>query len=126
MKVARANVSMLTITEAVGTDPIRVITENYGPGKGRIIIQCWDRAWCAAWFAMGGETIEQFFATSGWDYILSNLTNGLQGMRKADAKRDEVYVRRIIEAVQEVFRQELAQQAPERDPRVPDMFEVTQ
>ena len=126
MKIARSTVSMLTITEAVGTDPIRVITENYGPGKGRIIIQCWNRAWCSAWFAMGGETIEQFVATANWDYVRDNLSSGLQGMRKADAKRDEPYLRRIIEAVQEALRQELAEQAPERDPRVPDMFEAAQ
>lgn len=124
MNLTRSSVSMLTITDAPNLDPVRVITENYQPGQGRIIIQCWDRAWCAAWMSMGGCTIEQFVVDCGWDYLLGNLTNGLHGMRVADKKRDEPYLRRIIEAIQEALRQDLAKQAPERDPRVPDMFEV--
>jgi hypothetical protein len=124
VNVTGSSVNMLTIIGAVGTDPIRVITENYGPGKGRIIIQCWDRAWCGAWFAMSGKSIEAFFAEAGWDYILGNLTCGLHGMRKDAKKSDEPWLRRIIEAVQVAFREQLAAQAPARDPRVPDMFEV--
>jgi hypothetical protein len=118
MNVTRSTVSMLTIAGAPGTDPIRVVTENYAPGQGRIIIQCWDRSWTAAWFAMNGQSIEQFFAEAGWDYAMSNLTQGLSGMRRADAKRSEPYLRRIIETVQKVFRDELT--APVRDPRVPE------
>lgn len=108
MNIQRSTVSMLTIPNAVATDTVRVITENYGIGKGRIIIQCWSRAWSGAWFSMGNRTVEQFFVEAGWDYILGNLTCGLDGMRKDAAKRDEPYLRKIIEAVQQALRQEAA------------------
>jgi len=104
VKIEAAQVSMLTITDAPNLDPIRVVTENYKPGQGRIVIQCWDRAWAAAWMGMSGRTIEQFFIACDWDYLFSNLTNGLHGLRQDAKKRDKEYVRRIIEAVQTAFR----------------------
>jgi hypothetical protein len=104
MKIEATTPNMLTITGASNLDPIRVITENYQPGQGRIIIQCWDRAWAAAWMGMSGRTTEQFFIECDWDYLFSNLTNGLHGLRQDAKKREREYVRRIIEAVQAAFR----------------------
>jgi hypothetical protein len=104
MNIESSTCAMLTITEAPGLDQIDVFIVNYEPGKGRMVIRIWDRAWTCAWFAMGGKTIEQFFVECDWDYIHSNLTGGLHGMRKDAAKRDEDYLRRIIEAVQQALR----------------------
>lgn len=101
--IGRSTVNMLTITNAPNLDPIRVITENYQPGQGRIIIQCWDRAWCGAWFSMGEQTIERFFIDADWDYLTGNLTSGLHGMTKAAQKNDVQYLRRIIDAVKDAL-----------------------
>lgn len=101
--IGRSTVNMLTITSAPNLDPIRIITENYQPGQGRIIIQCWDRAWCGAWFAMSGQTIEKFFIGADSDYLASTLTICLHGMTKAAKKNDVQYLRRIIDAVKDAL-----------------------
>ena len=104
MKIERSQVTMMTITEAPGLDPIDVFIVNYAPGKGRMTIRCWDRAWTCAWFAMRGLTIEQFFLEADADYIISNVMGGLHGMRKDAKKNDERYLSRLVEAIQTALR----------------------
>lgn len=111
MKIAKSTVTMLTITHASQLDAVRVVVENFEPGRGRIIIQCYDRAWTGAWGAMG-SALEPFFIDEHPDYIAGNLTCGLHGMRKDAQKHQEPYLRRIIEAVQAALRAELAGVAP--------------
>src|SRR5689334_6494553 len=107
MKIEATTCTVLTIEDVPRLDPMRVIVMNYEPFRGRIIIQCYDRAWTGFWGAMGC-TLEKFFVQCNWDYIASNLTCGLHGMRKDAAKRDEDYLRRIIEAVQAALRERLS------------------
>lgn len=102
---------MLSISEAPGLDPIDVFIVNYAPGKGRITIRCWDRAWTCAWFAMGGETIERFFIGCGADYIVSNLMCGLSGLRTAEAKAEAKYLERVVAAIQTALAAELKEAA---------------
>ena len=106
MKIERGQVTMLTITDAPGLDPIDVFIVNYAPGKGRMTIRCWDRAWTCAWFAMRGLTVEQFFLEADEDYIISNLMGGLHGMRKDAKKNDERYLSRLVDAIQAVLRRQ--------------------
>ena len=102
MTLASATVAMLTLT-GMKLDPIRVITEDYGPGVGRIIITCYDRAWVGYWGTMSGKSISQFFTSCGADYLLSNLVGGLKHTKAEDA-----YLTRIIEAVQAGLRKQAA------------------
>ena len=109
MKIERGQATMLAIIDAPGLDPIDVFIINYAPGKGRMIIRCWDRAWTCAWFAMSATTIEQFFVKADCDYIISNLVYGLHGLRKDAKKSDEKYLHKIVGAVQAALRgQEVA------------------
>lgn len=110
MKITQSTARMLTI-EAPGVDQIDVFIVNYAPGKGRITLRCWDRAWTAAWFAMGGESVERFFVGCGTDYIASNMMCGLGGLRVAEAKREQVYLERIIAAVQVALAAEIKEAA---------------
>lgn len=103
MKIEQTNVRMLTITEHAKLDPVDVFIVNYGPGKGRLTIRCWDRAWTCAWFATGGQTIEQFVLDSHPTYVLSNLNR--EGLRADVRKREEPYLLRIIGAVQDALRE---------------------
>ncbi|HDS5426271.1 TPA: hypothetical protein QH000_004307 [Klebsiella pneumoniae] len=48
MKVERMDVMAFTITDVDRLDPIRVMIENYEPGKGRITITCFGKAWTAS------------------------------------------------------------------------------
>lgn len=49
--VEKIDVLSFVITGAERLDPVRVMIENYEPGKGRITITCYGKAWTAAWFA---------------------------------------------------------------------------
>ncbi|ENA1584359.1 hypothetical protein ABFW48_003508, partial [Salmonella enterica] len=54
MKVEKIDVLSFVLTDLERLDPVRVMIENYEPGKGRVTITCYGKAWTAAWFAMGG------------------------------------------------------------------------
>lgn len=124
MKLTTSTVQMLLIEGADRLDPIRVITQNERPGAGRIIIQCWDRAWCSYWGAMGSQenpsTIAEFFMRMDTCYISGNLRNSLRRFPCKEFERDawdveqgeQKYMKRIIEAVQAAFRQQAAAAQP--------------
>lgn len=84
-------------------DPVRVITENIEPGKGRIIIVCYDAAWVGDWGAMSGDTIEQFFMRCSAEYLAGNMGSA-SGLRAGPKNR--AYLVRVITAVQAALRQQ--------------------
>lgn len=59
MKVERMDVMAFTITDVDRLDPIRVMIENYEPGKGRITITCFGKACCCD-YGIGNELLELF------------------------------------------------------------------
>jgi hypothetical protein len=69
-------VSMLTIPEQPGLDPIRVVMFDHEPGKGTLIVQCFNEAWTAYFNAMGQRTLLQFIASVGRDYLGSAFRVG--------------------------------------------------
>lgn len=57
MKVTTSLVTQLKITEVPNLDPIDVMLENFEPGKGRITIRCYTKAWTSYWGGMSGQTV---------------------------------------------------------------------
>lgn len=70
LTVEKNNVLSLTITGAERLDPIRVMIENYEPGKGRVTVTCCGQAWTGAWFAMGDDSIQEFIQRVSNDYLI--------------------------------------------------------
>ena len=70
MQIETMDVQAFTITDVERLDPVRVMIENYEPGKGRITITCFGKAWTGAWFAMGGDTVQQFIKRVSNDYLI--------------------------------------------------------
>ena len=97
--LASSMVSMLTLTDMKHLDPIRVITEDYHPGAGRITITCWNQAWVGYWGGMGECSISEFFTGCDADYLVGNLASGLK-----QTKAKNAYLIRIIEAVRSGLR----------------------
>lgn len=108
MNITHSTVGMMLITDVPSLDPIRVVTEDYEPGKGRIIIACYSRAWVGYWGGMGNRTIKQFFASEHHDYLMGNLTYGIVEPRTKEGRTAETrYLQRLIQAVQQAFQSEI-------------------
>lgn len=70
MKIETMEVLAFTITDVERLDPVRVMIENYEPGKGRITITCFGKAWTGAWFAMGGDSVQEFIKRVSTEYLI--------------------------------------------------------
>ncbi len=107
MKVTAANVTMLTIENAARLpgrgvlDPIRVITEDYELGKGRMTVTCFDSAWVAYWGAMGGKTVRKFVLQCDSGYLAGCM---IRSDARGKAYNRQRYVEDIADAVQQAFR----------------------
>ena len=75
MKIETTEVKRLTIKEVPDLDPISVILEDLGPGRGKITVECYGQAWSSFWPAMGNRTIGEFFCRCDDSYIASNFGN---------------------------------------------------
>ncbi|WP_449555842.1 hypothetical protein [Huaxiibacter chinensis] len=73
MKVEKIDVLSFVLTDLERLDPVRVMIENYEPGKGRVTITCYGKAWTAAWFAMGGDDVQAFIKRVSNDYLIGCL-----------------------------------------------------
>lgn len=89
MKVIEKQVTQLTIvgaSRATGLgvmDPIDVILEDFGPGRGQITINVSGEAWSHYWPAMGDLGIESFVAKVSVSYLGGKL-------RRPDEKFTEI------------------------------------
>jgi hypothetical protein len=104
-------VEAFTIFDRPALDPVTVILQDFG-GSGRIIIECYGLAWSTYFGAIGTETLRQFIATAGKDYLANRIWPPKQRRTKADYG----YVERIVEAVQTAIREQQA-----RGYRPPDL-----
>ncbi len=94
MTVKPIEVRAFQIEGAIRLDAIRVFIQDYGGGLGRIVIECYGRAWSNYWNGMGEKTtMEDFFKACDDDYLVQKLSN--YKMNREDTK----YLTRIVQAV---------------------------
>lgn len=97
MIVEKSNVMAFTITDIERLDPVRVMIENYEPGRGRITITCYGKAWTAAWFAMGEKsTVQEFFQRVNNEYLIRNLAPALSPFVDDDNDANVIFVKSEI------------------------------
>lgn len=79
MQVELLSVQKLNLTDLMGEpyklDPVSVILEDFEPGKGKIIIECYGQSWSAYWGGMGGKDIASFFCRCDEHYIARKLSS---------------------------------------------------
>lgn len=90
------SVEAFEIAASTGLDPIRVILHDLGPYQGRIIVECYGRAWSAYWAATGEDRVAQFVLRVDYDYLARALTAG----GKRTSKQEDAYMLRLAKAVQ--------------------------
>ena len=98
MKVETNAVTKLMLTDLDRLDPVTVIAEDIEPGKGKIIIECYGKAWSSYWGGMGDNSIADFFISCDENYIANKLSDiesniyDIEGIRnQADLKNIDCF-----------------------------------
>lgn len=94
--VEKIDVLAFTVTGAERLDPVRVMIENYEPGKGRITITCYGKAWTGAWFAMGGDSVQVFIKRVSNEYLIGYFDPQLQSTVDDDNDANLAFVKSEI------------------------------
>lgn len=94
------SISVWTISEAPALDPITLFFQGLGKSQGRLIVECYGRAWSAFWSAMGEKTIVEF--VRGLD--ASYLAGCLAPTGTKPTVKDQAYLLRVCKAVVEAVR----------------------
>lgn len=58
-------------------DPVTVYVHNYCSGKGKIVIECYGKAWAHYWGGMGKKSLQEFFVSCDASYIVMKLVPDL-------------------------------------------------
>lgn len=95
-------VKSFTAFDVDGLDPVTVVLQDLGRGRGRMLIECWGNAYSAYWGAMGEQTIGQFVSGCSLDYLVSKLIPTDRRVLKREEKR----LTTILRAAREVVRSE--------------------
>lgn len=74
MKVERSLAEKIVISELERLDPITVYLEDFGDGKGKIVIECYRESWSAYWGSMG-QSLVDFFAKCDVGYLAGKLSS---------------------------------------------------
>lgn len=94
--IERMDVLSFTITGAERLDPVRVMIENYEPGKGRITVTCYGKAWTGAWFAMGGDSVQEFIKRVSNEYLIGYFDPQLESTVDDDNDANLAFVKSKI------------------------------
>lgn len=87
-------------------DPVTVFVEQLGESKSRITVQCYAQAWTAYWGSHGDCTVEEFITSCHAEYVADNLSWGWNGLLlKATQKLQREYLIRIVQAIQQHFKE---------------------
>lgn len=94
--IEKMDVISFTINGAERLDPVRVMIENYEPGKGRITVSCYGQAWTGAWFAMGGDSVQEFIKRVSNVYLIGCLDPRLESTVDDDNDANLIFVKSEI------------------------------
>lgn len=98
MRTETAKTEGFTIFDADGFDPILVVFQDLGDGRGRLLLECYGWAWATYWGAMG-TTVRDFVDHCGVDYIVNRMTNAQRRNTAVEVKRLEGIVRAVKAAI---------------------------
>lgn len=96
MQIKRTTVEKIRIEgieRSHSLDPVEVIVENFGEGRGKITVSCYGEVWTGFWGSMGG-TVEQFFQRVSNDYLIGKMSDYQSTVPDPDSDQD--YIRSLI------------------------------
>ncbi len=84
-------------------DPVTCFIQDYGMGRGRLTVRCFDGAWTAYWGAMGSPDIKvrEFILSASPGYVANCLVRGNRGVitQERVIANEEKYLERIEQAI---------------------------
>lgn len=82
-------------------DPVTVMLQDYGGGRGRLVVECYGRAWSCWWGNMGGKTLRDFIRGVDDGYLSNCLVWGVRSVitRQDVQSREDLYLLAIARAV---------------------------
>lgn len=97
MKIETSQLKQLILSGLENLDPVKVVTENFEPGRGTITISCFGKAWTAGWPAMDGQNVEHFFSSASADYLANCLCRGIPKHRYAEGDHADFIRKTVLE-----------------------------
>lgn len=88
-------------------DPITVILQDHGDGRGTLIVTCYASAWTCYWGTMG-TTLREFIAGAFSDYIAGCLIRGRNLKSQRASKLEQKYLEDICRAIKASIKTEAA------------------
>jgi len=73
MRIEHSETKTYKLFDVKALDPVTVYVQNYGAGRGGVVIECYGKAWSAYWGGMGDNTLEQFFLSCNNGYIIGKM-----------------------------------------------------
>ena len=72
MRTEPFDADCFTVYDAHGLDPINVVIQDWH-GSGRIIVECYGKAWSTYFGAVGEKTMRDFLAGCHDDYVANRM-----------------------------------------------------
>jgi len=73
MNTEKRKTETYVLTDLDRLDPVTVYVTNYQPGQGKMVVECFGKAWTAYWGGMSDMTLQQFVLTCDNAYILGKM-----------------------------------------------------
>lgn len=101
MQITESQVTKITVTGAktcdgFSLDPISIYLEDYGQGKGRLTVGCWDATWSFFWGAMGNRSLAEFIIGTNNGYLANKLKRDGEKFSELDIDALEIQVKKEI------------------------------
>lgn len=90
MKIERSVVEKLRVTDVPSLDPVEIILEDFGQGRGKVTMSCFGESWTAFWPSMAGS-LKQFITSANNDYLANCFCRGIDS-RSADESKDHEFM----------------------------------
>ena len=98
------NVKAFTIFDAPALDSVTVVLQDFGCGRGRLIVEYWGNAWSAYWGAMGDMALAEFIIGCHPQYIATKLEPTTH--RQTKATRDLlITIAEVVQSAIPIFMQ---------------------
>ena len=75
MNITESTIQKLVIRDIPSLDPVIVLIDDMGVGRGSITLCCYGKAWTMYGGALGDQTIVEFFCTAHDDYLAGKLSS---------------------------------------------------